>query len=174
MSRFSFIQLDASKGLILQETTSENHTVNQSYWGAKFLYFQSLPKQNVSLSKDLGVIFIFHLGVTPFQAEQQLQMVEEQRKIDEERQKIKRAHEKKTREEQKIILGKNNARPKISFSIWAAHFPARPYVSHGNTLQTVVFTLFFSFFQVLLCFLHGSCSLSACKNPDAWQSPLYM
>lgn len=44
-------------------------------------------------------------------------MVEEQRKIDEERQKIKRAHEKKTREEQKIILGKNNARPKISFSI---------------------------------------------------------
>lgn len=52
-----------------------------------------------------------------FQAEQQLQMVEEQRKIDEERQKIKREQEKRTREEQKIILGKNNARPKISFSI---------------------------------------------------------
>lgn len=44
-------------------------------------------------------------------------MVEEQRKIDEERQKIKREQEKRTREEQNIILGKNNARPKISFSI---------------------------------------------------------
>ena len=44
-------------------------------------------------------------------------MVEEQRKMDEERLKMKREHERRIKEEQKMILGKNNARPKISFSL---------------------------------------------------------
>ncbi|KAA0195673.1 hypothetical protein HAZT_HAZT002696 [Hyalella azteca] len=50
-------------------------------------------------------------------AEQQLKMVEEQRAIEEERIKMKREQERRTKEEQKLILGKNNARPKISFSL---------------------------------------------------------
>ena len=44
-------------------------------------------------------------------------MVEEQRKMDEERLKMKKEHERRIKEEQKMILGKNNARPKISFSL---------------------------------------------------------
>lgn len=51
------------------------------------------------------------------QAEQQLKMVEEQRAIEEERIKMKREQERRTKDEQKLILGKNNARPKISFSL---------------------------------------------------------
>ncbi|KAK4319639.1 hypothetical protein Pmani_009423 [Petrolisthes manimaculis] len=70
--------------------------------------FKIISKHHVT-TRDIGA-----------KAEQQLQMVEEQRKIDEEveeSQKIKCEQEKRTREEQKIILGKDNARPKISFSI---------------------------------------------------------
>lgn len=44
-------------------------------------------------------------------------MVEEQRKIDEERQRLRKDHEKRLKEEQKKILGKNNSRPKLSFSL---------------------------------------------------------
>lgn len=44
-------------------------------------------------------------------------MIEEQRKMDEERQKLKREQEKRIKEEQKKILGKNNSRPKLSFSL---------------------------------------------------------
>lgn len=96
-------------------------------------------------------------------------MVEEQRKIDEERQKIKRAHEKKTREEQKIILGKNNARPKISFSIWAAHQTVWAlYVLHQHPSDHIVFILFFSF-RILFPSFMGVNNLFRCKNPDTWQ-----
>lgn len=44
-------------------------------------------------------------------------MIEEQRKMDEERQKLKKEQEKRIKEEQKKILGKNNSRPKLSFSL---------------------------------------------------------
>lgn len=44
-------------------------------------------------------------------------MVEEQRLMEEERQKMKKEQEKRVKEEQKKILGKNNSRPKLSFSL---------------------------------------------------------
>lgn len=44
-------------------------------------------------------------------------MVEQQRLIDEEMQKIKKEQEKRVKEEQKKILGKNNSRPKLSFTL---------------------------------------------------------
>ncbi|RXG70481.1 hypothetical protein Avbf_04380 [Armadillidium vulgare] len=50
-------------------------------------------------------------------AEQHLKIVEQQRKMDEQRQRLKKEQERRTKEEQKRILGKNNARPKISFSL---------------------------------------------------------
>lgn len=64
-----------------------------------------------------------HYGIYKFiffyilQAEERLAMIEEQRKMDEERQKLKKEQEKRTKEEQKKILGKNNSRPKLSFSL---------------------------------------------------------
>ncbi|KAH0811225.1 hypothetical protein GEV33_011566 [Tenebrio molitor] len=50
-------------------------------------------------------------------AEERLAMVEEQRKMDEERQRLRKEQEKRVKEEQKKILGKNNSRPKLSFSL---------------------------------------------------------
>lgn len=50
-------------------------------------------------------------------AEERLAMIEEQRKMDEERQKLKKEQEKRIKEEQRKILGKNNSRPKLSFSL---------------------------------------------------------
>lgn len=44
-------------------------------------------------------------------------MIEERRKLDEERHKMRREHERRVKEEQKVILGKNNSRPKLSFSL---------------------------------------------------------
>ena len=52
-----------------------------------------------------------------FQAEERLAMVEEQRKIEEQRQRLRKEQEKRVKEEQKVILGKNNSRPKLSFSL---------------------------------------------------------
>lgn len=52
-----------------------------------------------------------------FQAEERLAMVEEQRKMEEERQKLRREQDRRVKEEQKKILGKNNSRPKLSFSL---------------------------------------------------------
>ncbi len=43
-------------------------------------------------------------------------MIEEQMKIEQEKQKLRKKEEKRIREEQKVILGKGNARPKLSFS----------------------------------------------------------
>lgn len=37
--------------------------------------------------------------------------------MDEERQKLRKEQERKIKEEQKKILGKNNSRPKLSFSL---------------------------------------------------------
>jgi arginine and glutamate-rich protein 1 len=51
------------------------------------------------------------------QAEERLAMVEEQRLMEEERQKMRKEHEKRVKEEQKRILGKNNSRPKLSFTL---------------------------------------------------------
>ncbi|KYN42290.1 hypothetical protein ALC56_03428 [Trachymyrmex septentrionalis] len=50
-------------------------------------------------------------------AEERLAMVEEQRLMEEERQKMRKEHEKRVKEEQKRILGKNNSRPKLSFTL---------------------------------------------------------
>jgi len=44
-------------------------------------------------------------------------MIEEQMKIEQEKQKLKRKEDKRIKEEQKVILGKGNARPKLSFSL---------------------------------------------------------
>ena len=44
-------------------------------------------------------------------------MIEEQMKIEQEKQKLKKKEEKRMKEEQKKILGKGNARPKLSFSL---------------------------------------------------------
>lgn len=40
-------------------------------------------------------------------------------KIEQEKQRLKKKEEKRMKEEQKIILGKGNARPKLSFSFAA-------------------------------------------------------
>jgi len=37
--------------------------------------------------------------------------------MDEERQRMRKEQEKRVKEEQKVILGKNNSRPKLSFSL---------------------------------------------------------
>ena len=52
-----------------------------------------------------------------WQAEERLAMVEQQRKMEEDRQRMQRDHEKRMRDEQHLILGKKNARPKLSFSL---------------------------------------------------------
>ena len=44
-------------------------------------------------------------------------MIEEQMKFEQEKQKMKKREEKRAKEEQKKILGKGNARPKLSFSV---------------------------------------------------------
>ncbi|OAD61022.1 hypothetical protein WN48_01090 [Eufriesea mexicana] len=50
-------------------------------------------------------------------AEERLAMVEQQRLMEEERQRMRKEHEKRVKEEQKKILGKNNSRPKLSFTL---------------------------------------------------------
>lgn len=47
-------------------------------------------------------------------------MVEEQRLMEEERQRMRKEHEKRAKEEQKKILGKNNSRPKLCFTLKSA------------------------------------------------------
>ena len=54
-----------------------------------------------------------------FQAEERLAMIEEQMKFEQEKQKMKKREDKRLKEEQKKILGKGNARPKLSFSLGA-------------------------------------------------------
>jgi len=58
-------------------------------------------------------------------AEERLQMIEEQMKIEHEKQKLKKKEDKKAKTEQKMILGKDNSRPKLSFAIansmWSVH-----------------------------------------------------
>jgi len=44
-------------------------------------------------------------------------MIEEQMKIEQEKQKLKKKEDKRAKSEQKMILGKNNSRPKLSFAI---------------------------------------------------------
>ena len=50
-------------------------------------------------------------------AEEQQKLLEEQRKLLEERQKFEEEKKKRDKEEQKLILGKQNTRPKLSFSL---------------------------------------------------------
>merc|ERR1711971_95258 len=50
-------------------------------------------------------------------AEERLAMIEEQMKFEQEKQKMKKREDKRLKEEQKKILGKGNARPKLSFSL---------------------------------------------------------
>ncbi|XP_049318585.1 UPF0430 protein CG31712 isoform X7 [Bactrocera dorsalis] len=51
------------------------------------------------------------------EAEERLAMIEEQRLMEEKRQRMRKEEEKRVKEEQKMILGKNNSRPKLSFSL---------------------------------------------------------
>ncbi len=44
-------------------------------------------------------------------------MIEDQMKIEQEKHRLKKKEEKRIKEEQKKILGKGNARPKLSFSL---------------------------------------------------------
>ena len=46
-------------------------------------------------------------------------MIEEQMRFEQEKQKLKKREDKRMKEEQKKILGKGNARPKLSFSLGA-------------------------------------------------------
>lgn len=62
-------------------------------------------------------MFFLPAKITKPQAEERLAIIEEQRKMDEERQKMRKEHAKRVKEEQKVILGKNNSRPKLSFSL---------------------------------------------------------
>lgn len=52
-----------------------------------------------------------------YKAEEQQKLLEEQRKLLEERQKFEDEKRKREKEEQKLILGKQNTRPKLSFSL---------------------------------------------------------
>ena len=52
-----------------------------------------------------------------FQAEERLKMIEDQMRIEQEKHKLRKREEKRMKEEQKKILGKGNARPKLSFSL---------------------------------------------------------
>jgi hypothetical protein len=58
-----------------------------------------------------------YMTFVSLKAEERLAMVEEQRKMEEERQRLRKEQEKRVKEEQKKILGKNNSRPKLSFSL---------------------------------------------------------
>ena len=42
-------------------------------------------------------------------------MIDDQMKIDQEKQKLKKKEDKRVKSEQKMILGKDNSRPKLSF-----------------------------------------------------------
>ena len=44
-------------------------------------------------------------------------MIEEQMRIEQEKHKLKKKEEKRMKAEQQKILGKGNARPKLSFSL---------------------------------------------------------
>ena len=44
-------------------------------------------------------------------------MIDEQMKIENEKQKLKKKEEKAMKKEQKAILGKDNSRPKLAFSL---------------------------------------------------------
>lgn len=78
-----------------------------NFKNTKRVHFNCL--NDVFLNKIRNIEFV--------QAEERLAMVEEQRKIEEERQRLKKDQEKRLKEEQKKILGKNNSRPKLSFSL---------------------------------------------------------
>ena len=52
-----------------------------------------------------------------FQAEERLKIIEEQMKIENEKQRLKKKEEKAAKKEQKAILGKDNSRQKLSFSV---------------------------------------------------------
>ena len=51
------------------------------------------------------------------QAEERLKMIEEQMKIENEKQKLKKKEEKAAKKEQAAILGKDNSRQKLTFSL---------------------------------------------------------
>lgn len=53
----------------------------------------------------------------PFQAEEQLKLVEDQRKILEERQRLEEEEKRRQKRDQEVILNKKNARPRLSFSL---------------------------------------------------------
>ncbi len=74
-------------------------------------------------------------------------MVEEQRRMDEERLKMQKERDKKVREEQKLILGKGNARPKVSFGLK----PAKTWGPSPSLLQELRFLAGRFVFDTVAC-----------------------
>lgn len=68
-------------------------------------------KYRVLIVTNMYLLFLL------LKAEERLAIIEEQRLMDEERQRMRKEQEKRVKEEQKVILGKNNSRPKLSFSL---------------------------------------------------------
>lgn len=67
---------------------------------------------------EYRVLILTNIYFLPLlKAEERLAIIEEQRLMDEERQRMRKEQEKRVKEEQKVILGKNNSRPKLSFSL---------------------------------------------------------
>jgi len=89
-----------------------------------------------------NIIYLF------WQAEERLAIIEEQRLMDEERQRMRKEQEKRVKEEQKVILGKNNSRPKLSFSLKPGTIWVVP-LHIGHYPLSYLLTAFFSLFLYL-------------------------
>ena len=74
-------------------------------------------RRNLIFAHSIEEKYFFNNLLYCLQAEERLAMIEEQMRIEQEKQKLKKREEKRMREEQKKILGKGNARPKLSFSL---------------------------------------------------------
>ena len=81
-------------------------SISGSHSGTKIIFAHSIEEK-----------YFFINLLYCLQAEERLAMIEEQMRIEQEKQKLKKREEKRMREEQKKILGKGNARPKLSFSL---------------------------------------------------------
>lgn len=66
---------------------------------------------------EYRMLIVTNIYLPLLKAEERLAIIEEQRLMDEERQRMRKEQEKRVKEEQKVILGKNNSRPKLSFSL---------------------------------------------------------
>lgn len=92
-------------------------------------------------------------------AEERLAMVEQSRKMEEERQRMQREHEKRMRDEQYLILGKKNARPKLSFSLskqWARRRRSLFFVPFPTVFKTQKKIMFIRLYKLYSQYKRGS------------------